>query len=70
VTHLGRALYQIAHAHGWHGLDVVEGLRPTGGAVVVVHQDETLGPDPDEWPEDLFEGDGELLYKQEDVYPG
>jgi hypothetical protein len=70
VTHLGRALYQIAHAHGWHGLDVVEGLRPTGGAVVVVHQDETLGPDPDEWPEDLFEGDGELLYKQEDVYAG
>ena len=70
VTHLGRALYQIAHADGWHSLDQVEGLRPTGGCVVVVDREETLGPDPDEWPEDLFEGEGELLYKQEDVFPG
>ena len=68
VTHLGRALYQIAHADGWHRLDQVEGLRPTGGAVVVIDQEETLGPDPDEWPEDLFENEGELLYKHEDVF--
>jgi hypothetical protein len=70
VTHLGRALYQIAHAGGWHSLDELDGLRATGGAVVVVAQEEILGPDPDEWPEELFEGDGELLYKQEDVFPG
>jgi len=38
VTHLGRALYQIAHASGWHNLDEVEGLRATGGVVVVVAQ--------------------------------
>ena len=70
VTHLGRARYQIAHARGWHSLDEVEGLRATGGAVVVVAQEEMLGPDPDEWPEELFEGDGGLLYQQEDVGPG
>ncbi|TYP86908.1 hypothetical protein BD833_108194 [Blastococcus xanthinilyticus] len=70
VTHLGRALYQIAHAGGWHRLDEVEGLRATGGAVVVVAQQEILGSDPDEWPEELFEGDGgEFLCKQEDVFP-
>lgn len=68
VTHLGRALYQIAHADGWHGLDRVEGLRATGGAVVVARSDELLGPDEDERPEDLFEGDGELLYRQNDIY--
>lgn len=70
VTHLGRALYQIAHAGGWHRLDELDGLRATGGAVVVVAQEEILGPDPDEWPEELFVGDGVLLYKQEDVFPG
>ena len=69
VTHMGRALYQVAHADGWR-LDQVEGLRPTGGCVVVVDREETLGPDPDEWPEDVFEGEGQLLYKQEDVFPG
>lgn len=70
VTHLGRALYQIAHTGNWHGLDEADGLRATGGAVLVVTQEEMLGPDPDEWPEELFEGHGELLYSQEDVFPG
>lgn len=49
--------------------DEMEGLRATGGAVVVVRQDETLAPDPDEWPEDLFQGAGELLFQEEDVVP-
>lgn len=70
VTHLGRALYQIAHADGWNSLDRLEGLRPTGGSVRVVDREETLGPDPDEWPEDLFDDDSELLYEQADVFPG
>jgi hypothetical protein len=26
--------------------------------------------DPDEWPEELFECDGEVPYEQEDVFPG
>jgi hypothetical protein len=69
VTHVGRALYQIAHADGWHSLARVEGLRPTGGCVRIVDREGTLGPDPDEWPEDLFEDDGELLYEQADVFP-
>lgn len=68
VTHLGQALHQIAHADGWHGLNRVEGLRATGGAVVVVRSDELLGPDEDEWPEDPFEGEGDLLYRQNDIH--
>ena len=68
VTHLGRALYQLAHADGWHSLDQVEGLRVTGGAVVVLQQDELLGPDPDEWPAELFDENAELLYSQYDIF--
>jgi hypothetical protein len=70
VTHVGRALYQIAHADGWHSLARVEGLRPTGGCVRVVDREATLGPDPDEWPKELFNDDGDLLYEQADVFPG
>lgn len=68
VSHLGRALYQLAHADGWHSLDQVEGLRPTGGAVAVLQQDELLGPDPDKWPDELFDDDAELLFSQHDVF--
>lgn len=68
VTHLGRALYQVAHADGWHALDRVPGLRPVGGCVRVVDREETLGPDPDEWPEDPFHDGGELLYEQSDLF--
>lgn len=69
VTHLGRALYQIAHADGWDALDEVEGLRPTGGVVLVQPSDELLGADPDQWPEDaLFDYDDDLLiYRQDDI---
>jgi hypothetical protein len=70
VSHLGRALYQMAHAHGWHSLDAVDGLRPTGGYVAVVRQDGLLGPDPDRWPADLFDGGTERLYQQRDVFGG
>ncbi|MBB3676282.1 hypothetical protein [Modestobacter versicolor] len=70
VTHLGRALYQIAHVDGWSALDEVEGLSVTGGAVVVVARDEVLGPDPDEWPEQLFDDGGQRLYEQRDVFSG
>ncbi|MGN6610922.1 MAG: hypothetical protein ACTHLJ_04045 [Angustibacter sp.] len=68
VAHLGRALYQLAHADGWHSLDHVEGLRVTAGAVSVVDQDELLRGDPDEWPDDLFDLDGEEIFGQADVY--
>lgn len=68
VTHLGRALYQLAHADGWHSLDQVDGLRATGGAVVVLQQDELLGPDHDDWPEDLFHDDAQVLFSQHDVF--
>lgn len=70
VTHLGRALYLIAHADGWDSLRHVKGLRPVGGITLVHSSDELLGADPDTWPEgDLFRHDEErLLYREDDVY--
>lgn len=70
VTHLGRALYQIAHADGWDSLEQVKGLQPVGGVVIVQSSDELLGADPAAWPEDdLFEHDDDrLLYRQDDVF--
>ena len=70
VTHLGVALYQIAHADGWDSLANTEGLQPTAGTVFVQSSDELLGGDPDEWPEDdLFDyDDGRLLYRQDDIF--
>lgn len=72
VTHLGRALYQIAHAEGWDSLEQVKGLQPVGGVVVVQSSDELLSADPDGWPEDNVFGqdDDRLLYRQDDVYSG
>ena len=40
VNHLGRAIYQIAHAEGWDALGDAPGLRPTGGLFVVVELDD------------------------------
>jgi len=68
VEHLGRALYQIAHAHGWHSLADVPGLRPVGGMTLVHRQNDLLSTDPDEWPDDMFDTEGEDLYGQSDVY--
>jgi len=70
VTSLGRALYQLAHDAGtWDVLDRVDGLAPAGGSIVVVANDDTLGPDPDEWPDELFDHDlDDVIYQQEDAY--
>ncbi|MFZ1283324.1 MAG: hypothetical protein WAQ75_04275 [Propionicimonas sp.] len=72
VTHLGAALYQIAHADGWDRLGDIEGLQPTAGIVLLQSSDELLGGDPDDWPEDdLFDyDDGRLLYRQDDIFGG
>jgi hypothetical protein len=70
VTHLGRALYQLAHADGWNSLDQQDGLLPTGGSVTIISQENLLGPEPDQWPANLFDHDpGELLYEQRGVFP-
>lgn len=68
VTHLGRALYQIAHAHGWDALREIDGLVPTGATTVVLRQDQLLGPDSDQWPDDMFDTHAEMLQRQDDVY--
>lgn len=70
VTSLGRALYQLAHDAGtWDVLDRLEGLSPAGGSLVVVANEETLGPDPDEWPDELFDHDEDaVIYQQSDAY--
>ena len=70
VTSLGRALYQLAHDAGtWDVLERVNGLSPAGGSLVVVANDETLGSDPDEWPDELFDHDpDDVIYRQSDAY--
>ncbi|RNL65784.1 hypothetical protein EFK50_01705 [Nocardioides marmoriginsengisoli] len=68
VNHVGRALYQVAHAEGWGSLRKVPGLAPVGGFTGVVRQDELLGPDPDDWAAEVLDEDAELLYCQEDVF--
>jgi hypothetical protein len=69
VSYLGRALYQIGHARGWDALPETAGLRPLGGLVRIQLQDEALGNEPDEWPEDVFVVDGETIYELSEVYP-
>jgi hypothetical protein len=68
VSHLGRALYQLAHAEGWDSLAAVEGLEPVAGIVAVVKQDEFLGPDPDEWADEVLDEEAQVLYSQADVF--
>lgn len=68
VTHLGRALYQIAHARGWDSLDRVDGLRPLGGVTRVIDQEELLGADPDDWPPNIFATEGEVMFEQSDIW--
>lgn len=66
VTHLGRALYQLAHADGWDAVGEAPGLRSTGRSVLVIGRELAPGADPDDDTEDQ----GELLYSQQDVFPG
>jgi hypothetical protein len=68
VNHLGRALYQLAHADGWDNLYGTDGLAPVGGFVAVVKQEELFGPDPDEWSDGLVDEDAEVLFSQTDVF--
>jgi hypothetical protein len=69
VTHLGRALYQVAHAgEGFAELDELPGLVATGGTVVVYRQDELLAGEPDGWSPTPFNVDGEQLIEMQDVY--
>jgi hypothetical protein len=67
VTHIGRALYQVAHADSWDSLDRLDGLRRTGGIIRVIDQAELLSAEPDDWPSDLFATYGENVYEQTDV---
>lgn len=68
VNRLGTALYCLAHIGDWSSLRVRGGLEPIGGRAIVVRQDQPLGSEPDEWPDDLFETDGEILFGQDDVF--
>lgn len=70
VASLGRALNQIAHSTaGWSTIDTVSGLEITGRVVLAVSNDLTLGSEPGDWPEDLFEyDDGKVIYRQDDTF--
>lgn len=68
VNHLGRALYQVAHAHGWDALTHTSGLSPTGAVTAVVPREDVLRGDTDDWPEDPFTDPGDRLYQEDDVW--
>jgi hypothetical protein len=72
VSHLGRALYHVAHEAGtWDALRDTKGLRVTGATTRVAVVETTLGPDPEAWPDDPFDlEEGELIYSVSDVYMG
>lgn len=70
VTHLGRALYHVAHGAGtWDVLRETAGLRATGATTNVVVVETTLGSDPEAWPVDPFDvDDDQVIYSVSDVY--
>lgn len=69
ATHLGEALYEIAHAGGgWDSLREVDGLEPVAGITAVVDQPALLGPDPDDWAEAVHDEHAEVLFSQADVF--
>ena len=68
VTHLGRALYQLAHADGWDNLHRTNGLSPVAGVIAVVKPEEPLGPDPDDWVDEVVEEGVEVIYSQADIF--
>ncbi|MCL8250639.1 hypothetical protein AERO_04520 [Aeromicrobium fastidiosum] len=68
VSHLGRALYQLAHADGWSSLADADGIDPIGGIVAVARQATPLGPDPDDWVDTVLDDTDDLLHTQDEVY--
>ncbi|MCZ2815902.1 hypothetical protein [Modestobacter sp. VKM Ac-2984] len=67
VTDLGRALSQLADAGGWDAVGETPGLRTTGRSVLVIGRELAPGADPEDDTED---DGGELLWSQQDVFPG
>ncbi|MCZ2805309.1 hypothetical protein O2W18_09355 [Modestobacter sp. VKM Ac-2983] len=67
VADLGRALSQLADADGWDAVGETPGLRATGRSVLVIGRELAPGADPDDDTED---DGGELLWSQQDVFPG
>jgi hypothetical protein len=68
VTTVSQAIHQIADTRGWTALAEIEGLEPIGSTSLVHRQTELLSENPEEWPDDIFAVDGELLYGQREVY--
>jgi len=60
---LGQALARLARTGGWDALGDVPGLRSAARSVLVVGSALVPGEEPDD-------ADGELLYSQQDVFPG
>ena len=63
TSDLGEALARLARTGGWESLGDVPGLRSAARSVLVVGSAPAPGAEPDD-------EDGELLYSQQDVFPG
>lgn len=72
VSHLGAALYELAHADGWDSLDKAPGLTPLGSAIVAAEQTDQIEFSQDllddEEPDRNFAIDGRVLYTEENRY--
>lgn len=68
VDHVGGALYQFAHVHGWNSLDQMSGLAPVAAITVTYQHSDLLRGEPHKWPESPFILDGPVVYTHADVY--
>ncbi|MES2094554.1 MAG: hypothetical protein V4531_12190 [Actinomycetota bacterium] len=72
VSHLGAALYELAHAEGWASLDKAPGLTAMGSIIQVIEPSEPIdlldGPPETEEPDAGFSVDGRVLYTEQNQY--
>lgn len=74
VSHMGAALYELAHANGWDSLEDVPGLTPMGSIIQVLEPLEPIefseGPSETEEPDPGFSVGGLVLYTEQNTYVG
>ena len=72
VSHLGAALYELAHAEGWDSLDKAPGLTPLGSIIQAIVPDDAIEfldaqSEADE-PDVSFSVEGKVLYTEQNRY--
>lgn len=72
VSHLGAALYELAHADGWDSLDKAPGLTAMGSIIQVIEPSEPIelsdASSDTEEPDAGFSVDGRVLHTEQNQY--